>query len=287
MLTWDEWRGRAARIEVAGLSIATYDRGPLDAPSYTYGHGYPSSSLDIAEVAAALDGTMRLLALDLPGFGASDKPAGYPYSIHGAADAVEALWAEAGVASTLLVVHDYSVSVGQELLARRAEGALAVELRGVVWMNGGLYPDLHRPTAGQQMLLDPEHGAEVAAAVDEQTFVAGIRGTWGTRRAMDEGAVGEMWRSMDERGGVRIMHELLHYVADRRRHADRWRTALEGSEVPMAFVWGDLDPVSGGHVMVRLRERLPGARLVPLPDVGHWPMLEAPDVVADAIAAVG
>ena len=51
----------------------------------------------------------------------------------------------------------------------------------------------------------------------------------------------------------------------------------------MTFVWGDLDPVSGGHVMARLRERLGHARLVPLADVGHWPLLEAPDVVAAAI----
>lgn len=286
MTTWDEWRSRAATLDAGGLRVATYDAGPPEAPSYTYCHGYPSSSLDVAEVAALLGDSLRLLALDLPGFGASDKPAGHAYSIAGATDAVEALWAAAGVDLTTLVVHDYSVSVGQELLARRAEGRLAVELRGVVWMNGGLYPDLHRPTPGQALLLDPEHGAAVAAAVDEEAFVSGIRGTWGNRRPMDEQAVREMWRSMDERGGVRLMHDLLHYVADRRRHADRWRDALEHAEVPMAFVWGDLDPVSGAHVMARLRERLPDARLVPLSDVGHWPTLEAPDVVAREIAAL-
>lgn len=283
MVTWDDWRKRAVPLDVSGLSVATYRLGPAEAPSYTFCHGYPSASLDIAEVASLLGDGWRLLALDMPGFGASDKPPGHPYSIHGAADAVEALWAATGTTTTLLVVHDYSVSVGQELLARRAEGQLGVELHGIVWMNGGLYPDLHRPTAGQQLLLDPDHGAEVAAAVDRQTFVEGIRITWGARRPYDEALVGEIWRSMDERGGVALMHELLHYVADRRRHADRWRKALEGADLPMAFVWGDLDPVSGAHVMERLRERLRGARLVPLADVGHWPPLEAPDVVAHAI----
>lgn len=109
--------------------------------------------------------------------------------------------------------------MGQELLARRADGELGVELRGLVWMNGGLYPDLHRPSPGQQLLLDPDHGAEVAAAVDEAAFVNGIRGTWGTRRRFDEAAIGEIYRWMDQRGGVPLMHELLHYVADRRQHA--------------------------------------------------------------------
>lgn len=284
MVTWHEWREGAVPLAVDGLTIATYARGDETAPSYTFCHGYPSASLDIAEVAGLLGEGHRLLTLDLPGFGASDKPVGHAYSIHAAADAVEALWAATAATSTLLVAHDYSVSVGQELLARRSEGALAVEVRGVVWMNGGLYPDLHRPTPGQAMLLDPEHGAEVAAAVDEAVFVGGLRGTWGTRRPFDPALMGEIYRSMDERGGVPLMHDLLHYVADRRRHQARWCGALETADVPMAFVWGELDPVSGGHVLPRLRERLPGARLVALDDVGHWPLLEAPEVVAGAIA---
>ena len=55
----------------------------------------------------------------------------------------------------------------------------------------------------------------------------------------------------------------------------------------MHFVWGDLDPVSGAHVAERIEARLPGwpghRRLERLPDVGHWPPLEAPDEVARAV----
>ena len=60
--------------------------------------------------------------------------------------------------------------------------------------------------------------------------------------------------------------------------------------MPMRFVWGDLDPVSGGHVADRMEERLPdwpaGRELQRLPDVGHWPPLEAPDEVAAAVRAL-
>jgi pimeloyl-ACP methyl ester carboxylesterase len=309
MVTWDEWRGRARHIESGGVRVATYEVGPSDAPTVTFGHGYPSASLDIGPVAELLGGRVHLLALDMPGFGASDKPRGdeHAYSIHAAADAVEELWTSTGTARSLLVVHDYSVSVGQELLARRADAASpgaastdgastdapstdgaspgGVEITGVVWMNGGLYPDLHRPTPGQAMLLDPDHGAEVAAAVDEAAFANGLRATWGDRMPFDEAVVREIYRSMDDGGGVLRMHDLLHYVADRRTHADRWRRALETTDLPMTFVWGLLDPVSGGHVVPRLVDNLPGARIVALDDVGHWPLLEAPDVVADEIAA--
>jgi pimeloyl-ACP methyl ester carboxylesterase len=282
MEKFDEWAAQAQRIEVGDLSMAVHDVG--EGPVATFLHGYPSSTLDAIPLIDRLDG-VRVVAPDLPGFGASAKPVGHPYSIHGAVDAVEAVWDRLGVASTVLVAHDYSVSVAQELLARQAEapGDRPVTVTGVVWSNGGLYPDLHRPTLGQQLLLDPEHGAEIAAAIDEAAFANGIRITWGTRRPMTDEEVHDMWRALEHGGGARQAHVLLHYVADRRAHADRWRAALEADAVPMRFVWGELDPVSGGHVADRLAERLPTVPLLRLMDVGHWPPLEAPDELAAAV----
>ena len=282
-VAWADWRGRSTPLLVDGREVATYDLGDPAAPSYTFCHGYPSASVDIAPVHALVGDDLRLVTLDLPGFGASAKPPGHRHSIHAAADAVEAVWADRGIERTLLVLHDYSVSVGQELLARRAEGALAVELTGAVFMNGGLYPDLHRPTIGQQLLLDPEGGAAFAAGMTDALFLGGIEGTWGERVPFDTEAVRAIWESMDEQGGGQLMHELLHYIADRREHADRWSGALEAADLPLAFVWGDLDPVSGAHMVVRVEERLPAADVRRLADVGHWPLLEAPAEVATAI----
>jgi pimeloyl-ACP methyl ester carboxylesterase len=272
--TWDQWREAAERIDVGGLGVAVYDLGISTGRVVTYLHGYPSSSLDVAPVMAHLHG-VRVVAVDLPGFGASDKPRDHPYSIDGAARAVEAAWATLGIGATVVAAHDYSVSVAQELLARGDE-----RITAVAFMNGGLYPDLHRPTAGQQALLDPEHGATFAAAVTEETFIRGIEGTWGQRVPLDLHAATQMHRSMAESGGVSMMHTLLHYIADRRANADRWATAIDEAQVPLAFVWGDLDPVSGAHMIERVEERRPDARIVRMADVAHWPPLEAPDAVA-------
>src|SRR5690606_9979779 len=125
-----------------------------------------------------------------------------------------------------------------------------------------------------------EHGAALAAAVTEEGFVPGIDGTWGERVPFDGRAATEMYRSMAERDGVSLMHALLHYVADRREHAERWATAIDDTAVPLAFVWGDLDPVSGAHMIERVEQRRPDARIVRLADAAHWPPLEAPEAVA-------
>jgi pimeloyl-ACP methyl ester carboxylesterase len=289
MTTFEEWMARAEDQVVDGLRLAVHDEG--EGSVVTFLHGYPSSSLDALPLFDRLRGGARLVTLDLPGFGASAKPPGHPYSIHGATDAVEEMWERLGIAGTVVVAHDYSVSIAQELLARRLdEPEAGTAITGVVWCNGGLWSDLHRQTVGQQLLLDPEHGAAVAAAMDEAALTAALQGTWGTRRPMSEAESHGIWRSMEHDGGSRIAHRLLHYVADRLAHGDRWNHALETAPVPMRFVWGDLDPVSGGHVADRLEERLPrwpvGRELHRLADIGHWPPLEAPDEVADGVRSL-
>ena len=287
MRTWESWRAAAVHLNVGGRSVATYDLGDPQGTPVTFLHGFPSSSLDVATVLDVLGDGWRVLTLDLPGYGASESTPGDPPTVQGAADAVEALWTDRDVTSTLLAAHDYGATVGQELVARRTDGALGVTLTGVVWMNGGLYPDLHRPTAGQQALVDPDHGAELAAAIDRDTFVAGIEGTWGRRTPPDPDEMTAMHASMADGGGVATMHELLTYMEERRRHADRWAAALR-TDLPTTYVWGDLDPVSGAHMIQGVEARAAGTpRIVRLPDVGHWPPLECPEVVAAEIRALG
>jgi len=260
-------------VKASGIRLRVTDVG--SGPVVLFLHSALLSRRTWDRVQELLAPSFRVVALDLPGFGASAKPRDHRYSISAAADAVEALWRHHGVERTVVAAHDYSVSIAQELLAR-SDGRLAA----VVFMNGGLYPDLHRPTRGQQALLDPEHGAALAAAVTEEGFVRGIDGTWGERVPFDGRAATEMYRSMAERDGVSLMHALLHYVADRREHAERWATAIDDTAVPLAFVWGDLDPVSGAHMIERVEQRRPDARIVRLADAAHWPPLEAPEVVA-------
>jgi pimeloyl-ACP methyl ester carboxylesterase len=245
-------------------------------------HGFPSSSHDWARIAGSLANEHTLLMCDFLGFGASEKPVAHEYSLHEQADLVQSLWRHEGVTRTVVVAHDYAVSVAQELLARRAEGALEVELTALHLLNGGLYPDLHRPQPVQTALLDPEQGPQLSALLNEELFVQALRPTFAPHfdAAADSAAI---WQSLSRDGGQRITHLLIRYMSDRERHAERWVGALEGTDVPLSFIWGMLDPVSGAHMAERIRERLSSAPFHALPDAGHWPQLEEPDAVLEAL----
>lgn len=235
----DWWQsGPREAVVLSGAARQIFVMQVGSGPDVTLLHGFPSSSHDWAKVAPALADGHAVLAPDFLGFGASEKPREHEYSLSEQADLIESLWGQAGIDSTAIVAHDYGVSVAQELLARRAEGALRVDITAVAFLNGGIYPGLHRPEPSQLALLDPERGPAISAAIDEAVFSMALAPTF----------------------------------------AEDFDAAED-----TATIWGMLDPVSGAHMAERIRERLPGAPILALEDVGHWPQLEAPEPVAAAL----
>jgi pimeloyl-ACP methyl ester carboxylesterase len=280
----EQWwtSGERVPIRLGSIERAIFVQRIGSGAPMTMLHGYPSSSHDWAKTAPALAQRHSLLLPDFLGFGASEKPADHVYSLHEQADLIEAIWALDEITSTVIVAYDYGLSVTQELLARRAEHALSVDIRAVHLLNGGLYPDLARPSRGQLAMLDAERGPQISAGITEERFVRALRPTF----AADYDAaadIADIWRATARQDGHAIAHRLTRYIADRALHDERWVTALEQTDVPVAFLWGMLDPVSGAHMAQQIRKRLPTAPFLELPDVGHWPPLETPGRVAAAL----
>jgi pimeloyl-ACP methyl ester carboxylesterase len=271
-----DWWGGGQRIPVAGRRVFARVDGPDGAPWLTLLHGFPTSSWDWAPVVERLRGERRILTLDFLGFGDSDKPPRHRYSLLEQADVVLAAWAWAGVARTEVAAHDYAVSVAQELLARGAAQPAAV-----TFLNGGLLPEHHRPVTIQRLLAHRVAGPVLSLATSERTLTRGLRGVFA--RPPSDAELHQHWLGVARRGGARRSHALLRYLAERREHSGRWRRALLEAPVPLRFVWGPLDPVSGAHMLAPLRALLPAAEVVELPGVGHYPQLEAPDAVAAAL----
>jgi pimeloyl-ACP methyl ester carboxylesterase len=271
--------GERTTLDLGGTPRAIFTRTAGAGPWCTLLHGFPTSSHDWHAVHDDLARRRRVLAFDF--LGLSDSPADHDYTIHEQADVTEALWRRLGVTETALVAHDYGVSIAQELLARQADGTAAARITNVVFLNGGLYPELHRAQPGQLLLLDPEQGPQLSAMMSEEPWTQAMRATYG--RQPDAAALHEQWETVARRDGHRLGHRLIQYIRDRRQHGARWVGALETTPVPRAFVWGMLDPVSGAHMIARVAERIPDAPRVELPDVGHWPPLEDPDAVTAAL----
>ena len=76
-------------LDLAGLRVFVLDTGPVTREdALVLLHGFPSSSLDFHRILPRLAEGRRVVLLDFPGFGYSDKPTAYGYSLMEQADVV-------------------------------------------------------------------------------------------------------------------------------------------------------------------------------------------------------
>jgi pimeloyl-ACP methyl ester carboxylesterase len=263
-----EWRGQRIfhRVDGAGDPLLLI-------------HGFPTASWDWAPLWSRLAARHRVLALDMIGFGFSAKPRRFEYSIHAQADLLEAFLAREGVTRYRILAHDYGDTVAQELLARQRDGHAAARIEAVCLLNGGLFPETHRPLVTQRLLASPI-GPLIARFSTYRTFSASMRRIWGNQPPNDL-ELRAMWMLVVENDGLAVMAQLIGYMAERRRLRARWVGALVDADVPVRLIDGVADPISGARMVARYRELVPHPDVIELAGVGHYPQLEAPDAVLE------
>ena len=86
--------------------------------------------------------------------------------------------------------------------------------------------------------------------------------------------------------GSRIIGGIVHYLKERVEDFNRWsRTFFEFKKAPMTVIWGEQDPVAVIAMADRVKKNRPVTDLYKYPDSGHWPSIEYPDRIGDAIIA--
>ncbi|MGH8028947.1 MAG: alpha/beta fold hydrolase [Arenimonas sp.] len=264
-----QWRDHSLFVRVGGHG-----------PALLLLHGFPTSSWDWARVWPRLLPRHKLFALDMLGFGRSDKPRDFAYSVLAAADQWQDFAHEHGVTEAHVLAHDYGDSVAQELLARQVAGVLPFRIASVVFLNGGLFPEAHKPLRLQRWLAGPL-GPLVARLAGYDRFAANLRRICTAPLADEE--LREHWRLLRLADGHLVLPAVLGYLRERRTHRDRWLDAMQRADIPMRLVVGLDDPVSGAAIARRYRAVMPVADVVELAGIGHYPQIEDPEAVVLAV----
>jgi pimeloyl-ACP methyl ester carboxylesterase len=281
-ISTEQWRTRGHFSRLLGRSIFSVDTGELDKPTILLIHGFPTSSWDWTPIWSALNATHRLVAMDLLGFGFSDKPTPHRYSIMEQADLCEALVEDRKLETFHVLAHDYGDTVAQELLARHVDGVGVGRWRSVCFLNGGLFPETHEARLIQKLLLSPI-GPLINKLSTKRTFEKSFSAVFGPGTKPSKDELDSFWSLINHNDGKHGFHSLITYMSDRKMYRERWVNALRRSPVPIGLINGSFDPVSGAHMVDRYREVVsPDHFIVELPEIGHYPQVEAPEAVAEA-----
>jgi pimeloyl-ACP methyl ester carboxylesterase len=278
------WRERGSGEEFRGRHIHVTGRGGRD-PLLLFLHGFPSSSYDW-RLLLEEETEHAVLAPDFLGVGLSEKPRDHTYTLHWQADLVEELARRhASEAPVFLVAHDMGTSVATELMARDLDGDLEMELAGALLLNGSMVQGAASPTLGQQLLRSPA-GPLFSRLSSERFFRQQFGSIFSPEHPLTDEEAEDQWALIRAGGGRTIAHKTIHYMEERFRNADRWHGALGDWPKPLTLAWGMLDPVATERVLDAVLDLRPRAPVTRFEDLGHYPQIEDPARVAEALRGV-
>jgi pimeloyl-ACP methyl ester carboxylesterase len=256
---------------VAGVRWRTRETEGRQGTPLLFVHGHLASSASWKRVLESAAGGRPAIAVDVPGFGMSDRPWPYDYTVEGWASSLEAFLDARGIGRAVLVGNSLGGAAVMVIAARRPERVAALVLVDAI------SPETPIPWPAA-VLRTPVLG-EIALALTTRTSVAiGLRTKMYARASsVTADAVDDAWRPLTIRGTRRAALAAI-------RSDPKPFLGLESRiSVPTLVIWGEQDrmiPLEEGR---RLAARIRGARLAIIPDAGHLPMREEPEKFSEAV----
>ena len=252
--------GTAGYVAVGQEKIYVHDRGR--GPALLLIHGYGAAHDTWLPLLSELERDHRVLAVDLPGFGRSDKYAG-DYSPSGLADKLFQVLDQKGIKEAQLIAHSWGTSIALAMALQQPARVKSLTLISAWVYEDQLPPFLlwaRAPWVGEIL-----YTLFYKERIDDRmslTFYEPDR--FATPETVDA-----VRRTLARPGAVAAALAAARGQRLRLLEA-RYRTLIH----PTLLIWGRQDRVSRLHYAQRLVGELRDARLVVLERCGHVPMFE-------------
>jgi pimeloyl-ACP methyl ester carboxylesterase len=230
-----------------------------------YLHGVPDSSEEWLEFLARTGG----LAPDLPGFGRSGKPGSLSYTIAEYDVFLERFLDLVGVERVSLVMHDWG-AVGLAFAQRKPE-----RIERLVLIDAVPFLPGYRWHRTARIWRTPLLGELSMGAIYRPTLRFLSRESNATPGPLPEAWIDSVLDHFDH-GTQRAILRL--YRSSPPHVLERAGAHLGRLEMPSLVLWGMRDPYIPDRFGQAYASALGGAKLVELPDAGHWPWLDRPDL---------
>ena len=262
---------------------------PGEEPAIILMHGFPDNLHLYDRLSPYLSPPRRVIAFDFLGWGASDKPHGYPYTAAGQAGDLDAVITQLRLQQVILVAHDASGPPAIDWALARPE-----RVAGLVLLNT-YYCAMQTLRPPEAIWLFSTPGVRNIARPVSQMF-----GHWIFRR-MYRWQVGRFFRDAEVRNKFlpllyqqfddtpsarpaffRLNEDLLPTIRSRTKMLPK----LGEFSRPVRIIFGDADPYLNKGVAQSFHELFPTSELFLVPGARHFVQMDEPEEVARLILSV-
>ena len=250
---------------VAGVRCAVYDSDPNQREAVVFVHGNPGPLDDWEELAPGIASFARVVAMDMPGYGRSERPRNFDYTIEGYGRYLGSLLDDMDVERAHLVLHDFGGPWGLRWAFYHPDRVNSLTL-----INCGVL-DGYRWHSFARIWQTPFLG-ELA----QLTTTA-----WGMHRALNQMSPKPMPRSFIDRvmkyadwGHKRAVLKLYRASKSIGSAASAIVEAPFARTLPACVIWGAGDPFIPVEFAEKQKQYFPLAEVHILPGLGHWPFID-------------
>ena len=269
------WKEKGSHFNYKSNKIFYVDEGVGDAIVFV--HGFPTSSWDWNLLWNDLKKQYRLLAFDMIGFGFSDKPHPYDYTLHDQTDLLISFIKLHKLTNLHILAHDYGDTVIQEFLARINEKSTDTQhfkVHSICLLNGGLFPGVHKPRLIQKLLMT-KLGPLISHFFTKKKLQKTFNKIFGPDTQPTSSDMDGFWEILRYNNGKQVFPSLIQYMREREIHQKRWLKALQNTKIPIRLIVGASDPISGRHLGVHYEQVISNHDVIYLEKIGHYPQVEA------------
>jgi pimeloyl-ACP methyl ester carboxylesterase len=260
---------------VDGNNMHYVDEGKGEAILFV--HGTPTWSFDYRHLIKGMRQNYRCVAVDHIGFGLSDKPSDYSYTVSTHIHNIEQFIISRDLRNFTLVVHDFGAVIGIGAALRHPERVKRlVILNSWLWnceaqadfiklrkvLKSPLLPVLYRYlNFSASVLLPRSFGAKKLS------------------KKLLKQYTGPFARIKEREGPSGFAHSLLK---EQELFGAIWNKCQMFQHCPVLLIWGMQDRFLGADYLNQYLQAYPGASVVRLPGCGHFPQEEEHEKVLQA-----
>ncbi|MCE9500903.1 MAG: alpha/beta fold hydrolase [Leptospira sp.] len=240
-------------------------------------HGWPTSSFLWRNIIPFLSENNRVIALDLPGFGESDKPLDTRYSFQFFSEILDGFLENLGISNLSLVLHDLGGPTGLYWATSNPDRISKLAL-----LNTLVYPETsdavqdfvrQLSTPGLRNQLTSPEGLKQAmraglceSSVLKEEVIHAVQAPFVSKESRT--ALARAGIQLQKVGFVKIAAELFKIKS------------------PVRIIYGEQDRLlpDVAQTMARVQKDLPQAIVTSLPDCGHFLQEEEPAAVGKLLA---
>src|SRR5512139_2859332 len=262
---------------------------PGEEPAIILMHGFPDNLHLYDRLVSRLSPPRRIVSFDFLGWGASDKPVGYPYSAANQVSELDAVAGQLKLDHVVLVAHDASGPPAIDWAIDRPSRVAGLVLLNTYYCE---MPTLRAPEA--IWLFSTPRVRSVARLVSQMfgNWIFHRMYLWQVGRFFRDADVRAeflplLYRQFDAAPSTRpaffsLNEDLLPTIQSRSNQIP----ALGKFNRPVRIIFGDADPYLNNGVARSFHELFPTSELFLLPGARHYVQMDEPDEVARLILSM-